>query len=231
MANLLQYSVFSDVLFPSDLEGQANERDYNLQLRRSIRFQIAQHQVLAEHDLVVFDFETTGLDARQERIIEIGAQRLRKMEVIDEYSTLVDPEVTLSETITKITGLDNKMLAGQPRIAEVMPAFLRFIEGSVLVAHNAEFDMAFLSQSCFRLGYDLSWPAFCTLKLARVLLPELESKNLDTLAKYYDLQFEARHRSIGDVKVTVDVLRAMLDDYQNDLETWGDFQPYWVTKS
>jgi len=232
MASLLRYSVFRDVLiFNLDDDDEESNRTSELQLRRSIRYQIEPDRGISTQDLVVFDFETTGLDASQEQIIEIGAIRLRNWEPVAEYSQLVNPGEILSDTVVKLTGLTNEDLKDQPPIEQVFDGFLKFISNGLLVAHNAEFDMAFLVQTAHRLGYDLSWPAFCTLKMARTLLPELESKNLDTLASYYDLSFEARHRSIGDVKVTCAVLKAMVDDYGQDLKTWSDFQQYWVTKS
>ena len=106
--------------------------------------------------------------------------------------------------------------------------FFRFIDGAILVAHNADFDWAFLRNGAARLGYQLSWPCFCTLKLARALLPQLESKNLDSLAKHFSLDFEARHRAIGDCKVTHGVLMGLLTGATPPLITWQDLQPYAV---
>ena len=138
------------------------------------------------------------------------------------------PDIELPVEAQRITGITSEMLKGQPKIEPVLRQFLAFIEGSVLVAHNAAFDMGFLRTACAQIGVDLEWPSFCTLKMARDILADLERKNLDTLAEHYDLQFEARHRSVGDVKVTVGVLREMLAEEGNHLKLWSDISPYSV---
>ena len=134
----------------------------------------------------------------------------------------------LSAIVLKLTGISNEMLENQPSIDSALPKFLKFIEGSILVAHNATFDMAFLKAEVYRLGFDLEWSAFCSLKLARELLPELESKSLDSLAKHYQLEFEARHRSIGDVKVTIEFLEKILAEKGQHLSTWKDLKAFQV---
>ena len=96
------------------------------------------------------------------------------------------------------------------------------------MAHNAAFDAGFINQACQRLDIELSWPVFCSLKLARDLLPDLERKNLDTLAEHYGLSFESRHRSIGDVKVTTGVLLEMLQNEGEHIVSWQDMAPFTV---
>ena len=120
------------------------------------------------------------------------------------------------------------MLADKPDISEVLPKFLNFIKGSILVAHNASFDMGFLKAESSRLDVDLEWSACCTLKLARVFLADLESKSLDAIAKHYGFIFESRHRSIGDVKVTVSFLQRLLTDEREKLVSWADMQSFEV---
>ena len=90
--------------------------------------------------------------------------------------------------------------------------------------------MAFLRNNCERQGIQLEWPSFCTLKLARHLVPELESKSLDALAEYYNLTFESRHRSIGDCKVTSSVLQAFMTNEGSNIKRWGDYNPFIVAK-
>lgn len=225
MSNLLQYSMFQDVLFPPESEAGSTAESSEFSLQKLLRYQPPLDTVLAKSSLVVFDFETTGLDAREDEIIEIGAIRLENFEPVEEYSTLLSVDQELSSTITKLTGITSDMLNGQPVLKSVLPEFLKFIDKSILVAHNAEFDMGFLRAACKKLGYNILWPSFCTLKLARQLLPQLESKNLDSLARHYELSFEARHRSIGDAKVTAAVLKKLLDHDGVDLKTWNDIKP------
>lgn len=222
----LAHSIFSEVLFPKE-SGIADE-SHDLQLRKNIRFTVDPEQMFRNLPWVVFDFETTGLDSEIDRVIEIGAQKLINNTVIEEYSTFIHTDVELSEVVQNLTGITPAMLEGQPHIEEVLPQFLSFIEGSILVAHNAEFDMSMLRSTCSRAGIDIDWPVFCTLKLARELLPDLERKNLDTLAEHYGLTFESRHRSIGDVKVTVRVLNEMLGSEGSYLKFWKDLNPFKV---
>lgn len=217
----LSYSMFMDVLFP---KRPATEEEFAL--RQVVRHRIPGDAALAELSICVFDFETTGLDSQLDRIIELGAVKIVQGKIISEFSSLVDPEMKLLERIKTITGITDEMLVGQPKIGEVMPDFLDFINGSLLVAHNADFDMAFLNRACSRLGIELDWPALCTLKLSRALLPDLERHKLDNLAAHYGQTFESRHRSIGDVKVTAGVLVSMLQEEGRHLQKWSQFLPY-----
>ena len=221
----LQHSMFYDVLFPSQND-QAGETPEDLALAKVLRFTAPRSATLSTTNLVIFDFETTGLDYENDRIIEIGGLKIVNGKMEDEFSTLIKPDIELPVEASKITGITPEMLADQPSIEEKLPEFLQFIEGCILVAHNADFDMSFLRNSARRLGYRLEWPSFCTLRLARLLLPDLESKNLDTLAAHYNLQFEARHRSIGDCKVTSAVLQSLLSNEGAHLTTWNDLQPF-----
>jgi DNA polymerase III epsilon subunit family exonuclease len=224
MQGSLATSMFSRVLFPQPEERTETE---NLNLRRSLRYSLRPDQkILGDQDLVIFDFETTGLDYDRDRIIEFGAIKVRGGEVVKEYWSLCSTSVLVSEQIQKMTGITPEMLESKPDFNECLPDFLAFMENSVLVAHNADFDMSFLKSACHRMGIDLEWPCICTLKLARELLPDLERKNLDTLAEHYGLTFEARHRSIGDAKVTLAVLHQMIENEGSYLRTWKEFQPF-----
>lgn len=221
----LQHSMFHKVFFPAEEDDAAAQ---DLFLQKVLRYLAPKDRPIKDCKLVVFDFETTGLDTAKDRIIEIGALKVEAGKPTGEYSTLIQPDIPLPETVEKITGITADMLEGQPTIEEKWDEFLEFIDGSILVAHNAEFDMGFLRNVSQRLGYQVQWPCFCTLKLARQLLPDLESKNLDTIAKHYDLTFEARHRSIGDCKVTSAVLQSFLTNEGRELVYWDDFEPYSV---
>ena len=228
MGELFRFSILHQVFFPTDTEQDQNEVS-DLKLQRILRHALHNVTKVRELPLVIFDFETTGLDMMSDRIIEIGALKIVNGEITDQFSTLIDPEMPLPAIATKISGITSDMLVGQPKINEILPQFLKFFAGSLLVAHNAEFDMGFLTRATQRHGIELHWPCFCTLKLARGLLPQLESKNLDTLASHYKLTFEARHRSIGDCKVTWGVLKRMLEQEGKSLHTWQDLSPYSVS--
>lgn len=236
MSHSLSNSMFYAVVFPADSMPGADRggnqfaADDSLTLRRLLRFVPAPDARIEEMPIVVFDFETTGLDAQQDRIIEIGAEKMIGFEVVDRFSTLVHTTVELTPQIQQLTGITPDMLTGKPPVEEVLPDFLKFIDGSLMVAHNAEFDLMMLKAAATRLGYDVDLPCFCTLKMARTILPNLENRKLDTLAGHYGLEFApgSRHRSAGDVRVTAEVLRNLITVDGDGLECWKDLQPYQV---
>jgi DNA polymerase III epsilon subunit family exonuclease len=229
MSGPLEHSMFHAVLFPPELDSKGDdEAGAVLTLRRLTRYlPDPAHDVLAS-PIVIFDLETTGLDPTVDRIIEIGGLKIVRGEVVAEFSSLVTTNVELTEEIQRLTGITPDMLVGQPTIQDVLPKFLEFISGSILVAHNAEFDMSMLRAAASRQGVDLEWACFCTLKMARELLGFLENRKLDTLAAHYGLTFEARHRAIGDIKVTAGVLAGMLEREASGLKRWGQFANYVV---
>lgn len=182
------------------------------------------HSTLSELPLVVFDFETTGLDSKTDRIIEIGAVKYVTRREVERFSYLIHPGRPITDEITQITGITNEMLEGQPSISEVLPAFHDFLRGCVGIAHNAEFDTGFLVAESARLGIQCDYVILCTLRMARDLV-KVERKNLDALAAHYRLTFESRHRSIGDILVTANVLWNMLDE-NKQLACLKDFAPY-----
>ena len=221
--------MFQEVFFPtSAAESEGKTGGGNLQLQKIVRYSTALTTDIRNALLVFFDLETTGLDDAQDEIVEIGAQKYVGGKLIGEWSTLISPKQLISPQATKISGITQEMLNGQPAIEAVLPQFLQWMQGGILVAHNAAFDMGFVREAALRMGIDIEWPVLCTLKMARSLLPTLERKNLDTLAHYYGLQFEARHRSIGDVKVTAEVFHRLLEKEAMELDTWQDFQAYHI---
>ena len=177
-----------------------------------------------EQSFVVFDFETTGLDTRNCRIIEIGAIKYKYKKEVARFSQLINPGTPISKEITRITGIDDAMLINQPFIQNVLPEFHDFLRGSIGVAHNAEYDLAMLFHESNRLGISCDYTVICTLKLARAFL-KLESRNLDSLSKHYGLQFESRHRSIGDILVTAEILWKLLEEHP-ELQTMTDLLPF-----
>lgn len=185
--------------------------------------------LISQKPIVVFDFETTGLDHKHSRIIEIGAIKYINRQEVDRFSTLINPNVTLSPIITKITGITDHMLKDAPGILDVLPKFHDFLRGAIGVAHNAEFDIGMLFYESMRIGIQCDYTVICTLKLARALV-NIERRNLDALAAHFDLSFESRHRSIGDILVTAGVLWKILDTNPhlktiNDFKLFREFMP------
>ena len=222
----LAYSMFHDVFFPPKT-GEGNE-SLEFSLNQLRKFTLAQSALLADLTFVVFDFETTGLDSENDKIIEIGALKIQGGAVVEEFSYLINPGQPIPQRSTYINGITDEMVADAPSLEQVLPDFLNFLTGGVLVAHNADFDLPFLKRVAREAGFELIWPCFCTLKMARLLLPDLDSKNLDRLAEHFKLTFEARHRSIGDCKVTLGVLQSFLADAAYSLTTWQDLTPFYA---
>lgn len=167
------------------------------------------------HDVtfVVVDLETTGGSPAGDRVTEIGAAKVRGGELLGELTTLVDPGVPIPTGITALTGITDATVAGWPPIAAVLPTFLEFAHGSVLVAHNARFDTAFLNAALERLDYPrLPHPVVCTAALARRLLrDEVRDCRLATLAGHLRCPHRPSHRALPDALATVDVLHALLE--------------------
>lgn len=168
---------------------------------------------LHEVDFVVVDLETTGGSPHADRITEIGAVRVRGGEVLGELATLVDPGRSIPPTITVLTGITDAMVIGAPREEEVIPTFLEFARGAVLVAHNARFDIGFLRAACERLGAE--WPraqVVDTVALARRVVTRDEAPNhkLGSLARLFCATVTPDHRALTDARATVDVLHGLL---------------------
>ena len=173
---------------------------------------------LSETTFVVVDLETTGGSSDADRITEIGAVKIRGGEVIGELATLVDPGRAIPPLIVEITGITTAMVVGAPPIEQVLPSFLEFAAGAVLVAHNAGFDVGFLRSAAARCGVE--WPQFkvlCTVKLARRVLTrdEAPTVKLSALAALFKAQTQPTHRALDDARATVDVLHALLERIGN----------------
>ncbi|MBM7367079.1 DEDD exonuclease domain-containing protein [Gordonia hydrophobica] len=185
---------------------------------------------LRETTFVVVDLETTGGSADDDRITEIGAVKIRGGEVLGEFATLVDPGRTIPPQIVTLTGITTAMVYDAPRIEEVLPAFIEFARGSVLVAHNARFDMGFLRKNAARMK--LPWEfttSLCTVVMARRVLSRQEapSVKLSALAELFDVSVRPTHRALDDARATVDVFHRLIERVGNQgVETVGDLTAY-----
>ncbi len=166
-----------------------------------------------EIDFVIVDVETTGWTPEEARITEIGAVRVSGGHVRAEFSSLVNPCSAIPEQVAALTGISDAMVAVAPPLAHVLPAFLAFADGCVLTAHNAPFDVGFLTAACE--SCELPWPDFPvvdTVELARLVLGEDEVPNckLSTLAAFFGARTPPRHRALADALATADVLLGLL---------------------
>ncbi|OLF16830.1 DEDD exonuclease domain-containing protein [Actinophytocola xanthii] len=162
---------------------------------------------------VVFDLETTGV-SDEDTITEIGAVKIRGGEVVGEFATLVDPGRGIPPEVVSLTGITDAMVHAAPRLDAVLPAFLEFAAGAVLVAHNAGFDTNFVRKACLRLGYRWAKPTVvCTVQLARRVLTreEAPSCRLSLLAELLGARTRPTHRALADARATVDVFHALLE--------------------
>ncbi|GAA1143029.1 DEDD exonuclease domain-containing protein [Ornithinicoccus hortensis] len=185
---------------------------------------------LSDVTFVVVDLETTGGSAAECDITEIGAVKVRGGEVLGEFQTLVRPTAPIPPFITVLTGISNQMVAGAPRIESVLPSFLEFAAGSVLVAHNAGFDVSFLKSAAAHAGHP--WPGFPvldTVRLARQLVHRDEAPNhkLSSLATLFGAQTVPNHRALQDARATVDVLHGLIERVGNlGVHTLEELQSY-----
>ncbi len=163
-------------------------------------------KLIDDTEFVVFDIETTGLHNRTCKIIEIGAVKVKNGQIIDEFSEFINPNESLSEEIVRLTKIDDKMLQNAKPIDSVLQDFLTFIEGTVLVAHNASFDVGFINKNSIDIkGVGIENTFIDTVSLARMMTPDLKNHKLDTVAQFYKVTLNNHHRAIYDAKCTAEI--------------------------
>ena len=156
-------------------------------------------------DFVVFDIETTGFSPVNNKIIEIGAVKIRQGEITDRFSVFVNPGVPIPFEIEKLTSINDSMVMYAPPIEVILPQFLDFCQDAVLVAHNANFDMSFIMENAKRQGISRKFTFVDTLGIARVLLTHQAKHTLDTVAKTLSISLENHHRAVDDAECTAHI--------------------------
>lgn len=159
----------------------------------------------------VLDLETTGFSFRTEKITEVGIMKVKNGEVIDEFSCFVNPEKPIPQRVVEVTNITDDMVKDAETIDKVMPKILEFVGDSVLVAHNADFDIGFLKYNANELGLSLDNTYLDTLRLAKDLFPEYKKYKLGKIAENLGIKVEVAHRALDDVDTTVKVLNVMLN--------------------
>ena len=182
-------------------------------------------------EFVAFDLETTGLSSKNDRIIEIGAVILKNGQEIDRFQTFVDPQRKLDKKIVDLTGITDEMLAGAPSLEEVLPEFLKFVGGRVLVAHNSDFDTGFIREACLRLGYPYHYTAADTLILSQNLLPQLNKFKLDIVANALSLPEFNHHRAADDAVMCGLIMTRLMQKLEEeyDIHTLQAINPAMIT--
>ena len=187
------------------------------------------HGNIDDAEFVAFDIETTGLDKKEDAIIEIGAVKIKNGEIIDKFDTFVDPERYVSYDITQLTGISNEMVVGQPTIDIALMKFKEFIGNSVLIAHNAQFDMSFIRNNAVKLGIKISNRYVDTLMLSRAMLPELKKHTLDHVAQYMKINQIAHHRADDDAYVCGQIFWRLVEMMKKDgVQTFDDMNRYFA---
>lgn len=153
-------------------------------------------------EVVILDFETTGLSADYDRIIEVGAVIVKDQKVTARFSELMNPGRRIPYFITDLTGITNTMLMGKPKPEDVMPKLKDFLGNRVILAHNAAFDRKFLHSEMARAHLQASNHFLCTLLLSRRLIPEAANYKLGTLAEHLHIKIGRAHRALDDVEAT-----------------------------
>ena len=177
---------------------------------------------------VVFDLETTGFSPNTCKIIEIGAVKVENGTITERFSEFVNPQVPIPFKIEELTGIRDDMVMGAETIEEILPRFMEFCEGCVMIAHNAEFDMSFIRKNCMDLDIPCDHTVGDTVAMARILLPALHRFKLDTVAKALKILLENHHRAVDDAECTahifvkfIEMLKERHIETLNDLNSLG----------
>lgn len=171
---------------------------------------------LLQTTFCVVDVETTGGAPPDHKMTELAAVKVKGYKISGQFCTLLNPKRDIPYFITRLTGISEKMVSKSPIFEQILPAFLGFIGSSVIVAHYSSFDLKFINSALVESGYEpLKNEVLCTCKLARRLLPEVNSRSLDSLAARFAIGIPHRHRALGDASATAEILvrfLTMLDD-------------------
>ena len=171
-------------------------------------------------DYICLDLETTGLNPKTDRIIEIGAVKVRNGNIVDSFETFVAPERKLEQRIVELTGITDEMLKSAPPKEEVISQFLEFAEEDILLGHSVLFDYSFIKRVAVNCKLKFERQGIDTLKIARKFLPDLESRSLGFLCSHYQIEHNA-HRAMADAKATVSLYKKLCEEFYNE----QDFKP------
>lgn len=169
--------------------------------------------LLSELDYTVLDLETTGFNLPPlDRIIEIGAVRIKKMQIVDEFSTFVNPLKAIPPIVTEVTNIKNDDVRNAPKIGRALKEFFKFSANSIIVAYNVSFDFEFILEASKRsVGYVPKENTLCAFELSKRLLYFLDRYDLDFVCDYLNIKIENRHRALGDAKATAELFLILVN--------------------
>ena len=166
-------------------------------------------------NFICIDLETTGLNPKKDRIIEIGAVKVRNGQVVETFQQLIDPKQQLEERVELLTGISSKELEGKPTIQQILPEVKDFLGEDVLLGHRVLFDYSFLKRAFTNEKIAFERKGIDTLKLARQFVTDSESKKLESLCKHYGITHQA-HRALGDALATVELYQRLVESYYKE---------------
>ena len=158
----------------------------------------------------IIDVETTGGKFNQEGITEIAIYKFDGENIVDQFISLINPEIPIQPFVQQLTGITDKMVSNAPKFFQVAKRILEITENSILVAHNSSFDYRMIKIEFDRLGYDFNIPQICTVKLSKKLIPNLKSYKLGNLVKSLGIPITNRHRASGDAIATVELFKLLI---------------------
>lgn len=186
-------------------------RDYRSALENVNKTGVVSDSWRFPETYVILDVETTGINHHTDRITEIAAVKFLNGAELDRFETLVNPGMPIPPGVTRITGITDADVRDAPALAEVLPGLIEFLGDLPIVAHNAPFDMSFLSDACMDAGLAMQNDSIDTLKLAREAFPGLASYKLEYLKEFFELNSEPSHRALADVNTTAELLALCRD--------------------
>lgn len=173
---------------------------------------------------ISLDLEMTGLNLKEDRIIEIGAYKIEEGKILAEFSALINPQCRIPEFVSALTGITDDKVKNEPNINEVLPDFLNFCGDLPLLGHNIMFDFSFLKRRAVILNHNFEKKGLDTLKLIRKLVPEMEKKNLKDACHYFGIQMEGAHRAKEDAKAAHRLYQKLKQEHKEKNEKL--FVPY-----
>ncbi len=171
---------------------------------------------------VCLDLETTGLDPKRDKIIEVGAVKVKNGEITGRMETFVNPQRTLEERIVELTGITDDKLVNAPEITDILPGLLDFIGDDILLGHSVRFDYSFVKKAAIDQRFKFEKFGIDTLKIARKFLPELESRSLEFLCRHFEIEHSA-HRALADAEATIRLYNKLTELFYEGHE--DEFKP------
>lgn len=166
--------------------------------------------------IVVFDIETTGCNPQKDCIIEIGAVKIVDNLIVDEWNELINPNIEIPENIQKLTGITQSMVCDRPTLKEILPQFVEFCSESDIMGHNIIFDYSFIKTNCIKMGLSFDKYALDTLQIAKKLLPDIPSRRLVELCKFYNIDLSNAHRAKYDARATYELYIHLKNNFYSE---------------